>query len=147
MVNVDLRNASRCRLENAWTHVVRDLLSGLSAERDGGRQDAASRGSGDAVPVQEGASSNVTVWIEERLAGRVIAVTWSDSTRCSYRGQLWRYAIAKRVGRCALSGRPIRRGDAVFRPRVRASNVPLNRDAMILAACVDSSDGVSLKQS
>ncbi|WP_158244271.1 DUF3331 domain-containing protein [Trinickia dabaoshanensis] len=138
MVNVDSHNALPVRPENAWTHLVRDLLCGPSAERKVFRSARARRSLGDYRPVQDGTSPNVTVTIEERLASRLIAVTWSDSTCCSYRGQLWRYAIAKQTGKCALSGESIKRGDAVFRPRTRARNIPLNRDAMILVASIDA---------
>ncbi|MGY6127131.1 DUF3331 domain-containing protein (plasmid) [Paraburkholderia strydomiana] len=37
---------------------------------------------------------------------------------------------------CVLSGKPIRRGDSIFRPRVYRLQVPLNRHRMILASAV-----------
>lgn len=146
MVNVDSRNAVRARPENAWTQVVRDLLLGPPTGDEARCHVSIVRCFGEPNPEHERRSSNVTVTVDERLANRLIAVTWSDSTRCSYRGQLWRYAIAKQVGRCALSGQPIRRGDAVFRPRTRSRNIPLNCDAMILAACIDTAGGGSVKR-
>ncbi|RDV00953.1 DUF3331 domain-containing protein [Trinickia dinghuensis] len=90
-----------------------------------------------------GTSPSCTVTIEERLENKRIALSWSDPTCGSYRGQLWRYAIAPKPGVCALSGQPIKRGDAIFRPQARSRNAPRNRNAMILAAWIDRPCGLT----
>jgi len=44
--------------------------------------------------------------------------------------------LARADAICVLSGKPIRRGDSIFRPRVYGSQVPVNRHRMILASAV-----------
>ncbi|MCC8395953.1 DUF3331 domain-containing protein [Paraburkholderia sp. MMS20-SJTR3] len=85
-------------------------------------------------------SGNGTVTVVERLADYAFALSWSDSTRCHYREQVWKRALAKKAGICALSGASIRKGDAVFRPEDRRYRDPLNAGAMILAASLDRWD-------
>ncbi|WP_429256640.1 DUF3331 domain-containing protein [Paraburkholderia sp. GAS334] len=41
---------------------------------------------------------------------------------------------ARSSGRCALSGKPIRGGDAIYRPRSRGRDMPSNGREMILAS-------------
>lgn len=126
-----------------WKHVVCNLLAYPSAPSEivscVSQAEAAVVGKSNGVA----SSSNCTITIEDRLENRRVVLSWSDSTSCSYRGQLWRYAIARRAGTCALSGRPIRRGDAVFRPQSSVRSTPRNRGAMILAASIDFAETCS----
>jgi hypothetical protein len=68
----------------------------------------------------------------ERTSPTSATVAWSDSTSCCYGAQLWRRGIAKKAGVCSLSGQPIAKGNAVYRPR-RLQPIPRNIEAMILA--------------
>jgi Domain of unknown function (DUF3331) len=68
----------------------------------------------------------------ERRSDRTIAVSWADATFGHYGEQLWIFSIARKTAVCALTGNIVRRGDAVYRPRMTASHVPPNAQAMIL---------------
>jgi len=70
----------------------------------------------------------------ERQTTSTILVSWSDSTFGRYQDQMWRAGFARTAGICGLTGAPVRRGDPVFRPLVRAGAKPLNALDMILAA-------------
>ena len=72
----------------------------------------------------------------ERLSATSVAVSWQDATRCRYDEQVWISCRARLKGRCALSGEPIRRDDAIYKPRVRAA-MPANAAAMILASVIE----------
>jgi hypothetical protein len=69
----------------------------------------------------------------ERQTESTILVSWSDPTLGRYQDQTWRAGFARTAGVCGLTGMPVRRGDAVFRPVVRGSARPLNAFDMILA--------------
>jgi len=62
-----------------------------------------------------------------------ILVSWSDSTLGRYVDQTWRAGFARTDGICGLTGKPVRRGDPVFRPLQRADAAPKNAFDMILA--------------
>lgn len=68
----------------------------------------------------------------DRPTATTAIVAWSDPTSCFYGDQKWCAGIARHQGICAISGRPIRRGDKIFKPYHRP--VPANAMAMILAA-------------
>jgi hypothetical protein len=74
-----------------------------------------------------------TVTVVEELPKARFALRWHDPTLCNYEEQVWSPCPALGAGRCALSGRHIKRGDKVYRPRDRGRLMPLNGDAMILA--------------
>jgi hypothetical protein len=75
-----------------------------------------------------------TVTVVEELSNALFSLCWHDPTLCNYQEQVWSPCVARVSGRCALSGKRIGRGDAVYRPRVRGPARPLNGDAMILAS-------------
>jgi hypothetical protein len=75
--------------------------------------------------------------VVERSDERDIIISWQDPTRGHVGEQRWRFGTASTSGICALSGRPIRRGDFVFRPMRPTSRRPEFGD-MILAAAIDS---------
>ncbi|WP_331712678.1 DUF3331 domain-containing protein [Caballeronia udeis] len=81
-----------------------------------------------------GDARTFTVTVVEELSNSLFALCWHDSTLCNYEEQVWRPCPAPAPGRCALSGRYVKQGDPVYRPRVRGRVIPLNRDAMILAS-------------
>ncbi|MGP8432766.1 DUF3331 domain-containing protein [Paraburkholderia fungorum] len=60
-----------------------------------------------------------------------VILSWSDALSGHYGEQTWKKTRTKRAGRCALSGRWIARGEAVYRARARPR--PRNADAMITA--------------
>ncbi|MGF6754386.1 DUF3331 domain-containing protein [Paraburkholderia sp. GAS334] len=69
----------------------------------------------------------------EWQTARTILISWSDSTLGRYQDQTWRAGFARTSGVCGLTGVPVRRGDAVFRPLIRAAIKPTNAFDMILA--------------
>ncbi|WP_338641700.1 DUF3331 domain-containing protein [Burkholderia pyrrocinia] len=71
----------------------------------------------------------------DRPTATTVTIAWRDSTHCSYGDQLWQASRAKVNGVCAMSGHPIRPGDAVYQPRPEHPK-PLNADAMILASAL-----------
>ncbi|WP_109483712.1 DUF3331 domain-containing protein [Paraburkholderia sp. C35] len=81
--------------------------------------------------------------VEERLSSCTISVSWSDPCTGRYTEQIWRSGLARDAAVCALTGRAISRGDAVFRPRAHDFHVPSNRHQMILAATLDAHAGLS----
>jgi hypothetical protein len=76
------------------------------------------------------------VSVVEELSLTTISVRWSDPCMGRYDSQIWGIASAPSDGVCALSGKPIRRGDSIFRPRVSRAYTPVNRHGMILASAV-----------
>ncbi|WP_429260870.1 DUF3331 domain-containing protein [Paraburkholderia sp. GAS334] len=75
-----------------------------------------------------------TITIIEKLSDTLVSLSWHDSTLCNYEEQIWTFRHARSAGCCALSGKPIRRGDSIYRPRGRGKEPPLNRSEMILAS-------------
>ncbi|WP_310035764.1 DUF3331 domain-containing protein [Paraburkholderia graminis] len=80
-------------------------------------------------------ANHARVEVLERLTERTVLINWSDATRCRYVDQVWILCKARKLGRCALTGRSIRRGDAVYKPR-RRSVPQLNTEAMIWATAI-----------
>jgi hypothetical protein len=77
-----------------------------------------------------------TITVLEHMTNSRVCLSWHDPTLCNYEEQVWTPALARRSGRCALSGVHIRRGDAVYRPQTRGQTPPANGDAMILASAL-----------
>jgi hypothetical protein len=78
----------------------------------------------------------VKVCLIDRPTTSTATIAWSDSTRCCYGDQVWRSSRARAPGVCAMSGRPIHPGDAVYRPRP-CRPMPLNASAMILTSALN----------
>ncbi|MBZ5790702.1 DUF3331 domain-containing protein [Burkholderia contaminans] len=75
--------------------------------------------------------------ILERLSRSTISVSWQDPTSCRYADQIWKVAIARRPGICALTHAAIEVGDLIYRPvRARHTN-PVNLNFLILATVVE----------
>lgn len=130
----------------SWASVISSLLSAqpriaaFDAQRSGTREyirEAACRSIDDR---RSNRPALTTPWRPglrivqiERLSPISLLVSWSDSTQCCYRDQTWDAVSARKNGYCALTGNVIRRGDAVFKPRCRGRNRPVNCEEMILA--------------
>ena len=78
----------------------------------------------------------VAIALLERLSPRMATVSWSDPQGCKYGEQVWRLSTARGSGICALSGQPIFRGNAIYRP-AKVEPRPANAAAMILATVID----------
>ncbi|CAE6816651.1 hypothetical protein R75465_05637 [Paraburkholderia aspalathi] len=78
----------------------------------------------------------VRVSLLDRPTTSTATISWRDSTRCCYGDQVWCSSRARTEGVCALSGRAIRPGDAVYKPRPCRPE-PRNADAMILTSALD----------
>jgi hypothetical protein len=72
----------------------------------------------------------------DRISPRTATVSWSDPQGCKYGEQVWRQATARRSGICVLSGQPISRGTAIYRP-TKTDPMPTNADAMVLATVME----------
>lgn len=77
-----------------------------------------------------------SVTVLERLPNLTIAVAWRDPTLCNYTNQVWTLTEASRGGRCALSGKSVRRGVEIYSPQAGKHDKPLNVTAMILASAL-----------
>jgi hypothetical protein len=115
-----------------WQHIVKRLCTHPSdIERAIRKASFASRDFDDPLPC---AMANVvSIRRIERQTESTILVSWSDPTLGRYQDQTWRAGFARTAGVCGLTGMPVRRGDAVFRPAVRGGFRPLNAFDMILA--------------
>ncbi|MDR5777568.1 MULTISPECIES: DUF3331 domain-containing protein [unclassified Caballeronia] len=72
----------------------------------------------------------------DRPSSTSLTVSWRDALTGHYGDQLWRAKKAATRGICALTGRQIERGDAVYSP-ARGKHPPRNCNAMICADCVE----------
>jgi hypothetical protein len=79
---------------------------------------------------------SASIVLLDRISPRTATVSWSDPQGCKYGEQVWRLAAAKRPGTCALTGRPVAKGDAIYRPTT-AEPPPANADAMMLAEALN----------
>ncbi|MDR5740111.1 DUF3331 domain-containing protein [Caballeronia sp. LZ016] len=75
---------------------------------------------------------SLVISVVDRPTASTATLYWRDATRCCYPDQAWRAAVARRTGHCAMSGLPIKRGDAIYVPR-RSATVS-NAHAMILTS-------------
>ena len=82
------------------------------------------------------------VSVIERPSATMAVVSWRDATHCRYGEQVWAAGVAREDGVCALTGRPIARSDAVFRPQ-RAKPPALNAEAMILASAMEGTCAIN----
>ncbi|MCA8032088.1 DUF3331 domain-containing protein [Burkholderia arboris] len=74
----------------------------------------------------------------DRVSATAVTIAWHDSTHCSYGDQAWHATRARTSAVCAISGRSVLPGDAVYQPRGRPR--PLNADAMILASALHEAE-------
>jgi hypothetical protein len=116
-----------------WMQTI-DLLS-VPAGGSRGCGSALNEGNG-ARHVDGTALHGVTVSLVDWPTSSTATISWRDSTRCCYGDQVWRSSRARTEGVCAMSGRPIRPGDAVYKPRP-CRPARRNADAMILTSALD----------
>jgi hypothetical protein len=124
---------ANANLIDPWMQTIGLLSVPASGSKD--------RGSGlnegtRARHVDDTALHCVTVSLLDRPTSSTATISWRDSTRCCYGDQVWCASRARTEGVCAMSGRPIRRGDAVYKPRPYRP-APRNADAMILTSALD----------
>lgn len=72
----------------------------------------------------------LSVRVIERSTDTRLTLAYRDPSRCAYGDQEWYLTRARRSGVCAVTGREIRRGEEVYRPRPMRPQA-LNADAMI----------------
>ncbi|KVP93601.1 hypothetical protein WJ95_05625 [Burkholderia ubonensis] len=89
------------------------------------------------VPSSGDARRRATVVAAERQTGSSVLLSWSDPTRFRYDEQRWISAKSRISSCCALSGKGIRIGDAVYKPQWRGAKRPANGADMILATELD----------
>ncbi|MDR5774270.1 MULTISPECIES: DUF3331 domain-containing protein [unclassified Caballeronia] len=114
-----------------WTHVIDALQGG---------NDMAHRAALEALKRMRGRETqpfadHARIEVLERLSSRTIAILWQDATRCRYADQVWVRCQARKIGRCALTGAGIVRGDIVYKPQRRNASLG-NARAMILASAL-----------
>ncbi|CAN7769856.1 DUF3331 domain-containing protein [Caballeronia sp. LjRoot34] len=117
-----------------WGHLVGELR----ASSKGLQHDADRRFSTIQAPLSTRRiykpCPQLVVNIVERTGPTSATVTWNEPS-CRYGYQTWRAVVSRVSGVCVVSGKTIRKGGMVFRPRARP--VPLNVNAMILESVVD----------
>jgi hypothetical protein len=77
------------------------------------------------------------ITIVERLSSESVSVCWSDARLGRYSDQTWRLGRARIDSLCLLTGRRIRYGDKIFRPRTQQGYLSPEYNRMILACVVD----------
>jgi len=130
-------DASETKPDLRWLHITRSLGTyGIDAKQPHRCDRSHLRASIGQTSPKNRCQPNTQIEVLDRPTQFCALISWRDSTRCSYCYQLWRRAVSKKTGFCALSGDPINRGDEIFRPCVRNIK-PLNASAMILATHID----------
>jgi hypothetical protein len=121
-----------------WMQTV-GLLSLLSGgSRRGGRRDAANEGGPRTSRAQVTIElKGVQVRLIDRPSRSTATIEWRDATHCCYGDQVWRTSRARVAGVCAMSKRPIRPGDAIYKPRA-CRPMPVNGEAMILRCVLEA---------
>lgn len=123
-----------------WRQTV-DLLMKLTAPRrtrnSVGTTIAVARRTTGPVEIRHYAVHEVHVTVLDRPTSLTAIIAWRDPTECRYGEQRWRGGVARARGTCALTGRVIKRGDAIYRPQRRVPP-PANASAMILSDAVQA---------
>ncbi|MGD3894776.1 DUF3331 domain-containing protein, partial [Xanthomonas citri pv. citri] len=105
--------------------------------RDGRLASPASGRCAGAVERRRAPPQRSAIVAVERQTDSSMLVSWSDPTRCRYDEQRWISAKARRLARCALTGQPIRVGDAIYKPQWRGEKRPANCREMVLATALE----------
>ncbi|WP_429359553.1 DUF3331 domain-containing protein [Paraburkholderia sp. GAS32] len=117
---------------NAWLQTVKAICR-LGGAWQAPAAPSSSRGSRRPVALPNWSEHNKpTVRVIDKPTAQTLTESWRDALSGHYGHQTWRLAIARKSGTCVLTGRPIARGDAVYRPRGGATP-PNNAGAMITA--------------
>jgi hypothetical protein len=116
-----------------WCHIVDCLRAGVPGTAPSTRKLATYAMQARRNPAPKTMTDASAIKRIEWQTVHTILVSWSDSTLGQYHDQTWRAGFARAPGVCGLTGVPVRRGDAVFRPFVRGGIAPMNAPVMILA--------------
>jgi Domain of unknown function (DUF3331) len=128
--------AEAASTDRAWFHTMALLSSETRVHVPSGRA---------RLDYRPDAHHQCVIRVLERHGNTGATVAWSDPTSCCYGEQLWRRCVARKRGACALSGKDIAAGDAVYRPR-RVGQMPCNSEAMILASVLEALPADDLDQ-
>ncbi|CAB3768907.1 DUF3331 domain-containing protein [Paraburkholderia humisilvae] len=118
-----------------WSHIVKGLRGRAPEIAHAIRRAAYASCDFDERPPFSMANVS-TIRRIERQTESTLLVSWSDPTLGRYQDQTWRAGFARRPGVCGLTGMPVCRGDAVYKPVVRGGAKPLNAFDMILASAL-----------
>ena len=83
------------------------------------------------------AATGARIRIIEFLSHTMVSLCWSDPCSGHMGEQVWHCGVARKRSHCALTGALIKRGDRVYRPRLRGKTVPCNWDRMIHATAIE----------
>ena len=78
----------------------------------------------------EGCTGSVAVRVLDKPTQQTLIVSWGDPRFGRHGYQIWRTAVAQKRGTCVLTGRQIKAGETVYKPR-KAKQRVVNADAMI----------------
>jgi hypothetical protein len=95
-------------------------------------------------PTSRSASSTLFsgyIRILERLSSTAVSVSWYDATCGHYADQIWRRTQSRQKTVCTLTGRPVKPGDAVYRPSGRGLR-PVNANYLILACVLEGTEAL-----
>ncbi|MCP3708697.1 DUF3331 domain-containing protein [Paraburkholderia sp. CNPSo 3274] len=119
--------------QDAWTCTL-ELIERLSS--------GAAMRAAPCTPTRTVTCNAARMEFVERLSPTIVTFNWRDATSGCYGEQLWHLTTARARASCMLSGAPIRRGSAVYRPRLRGRRAA-NADWIVLAATIDRIEGES----
>lgn len=119
----------------AWGHII-SLLFEASTESTnvrGERSYGRNRKKQASIPWPD----DVKIRVLDRVSAKSVSITWCHPCSGYYGSQVWREAVARTSGVCALSGEPVARGDRIYR-LARTHQNPSNALAVLLASQVDA---------
>jgi len=132
-----------------WKQTIISLqrASRASADEDASNQGEPKRDGKPACTIsRKSCSASSTTFsgcirILERLSSTAVSVCWYDATCGHYADQIWRRTHSRHKTVCTLTGRPVKRGDAVYRPSGRGIR-PVNANYLILACVMEDPDAL-----
>jgi hypothetical protein len=80
---------------------------------------------------------NAVVTFVERIGEKAVSISWRDPTGGNYREQRWVQRAARSRGVCALTGKPISRGDSIYHPVSSTRGRPSNLAQMIRSEALE----------
>ncbi len=134
------------RRSDRASDLVSDLASGRTSDPVAPQRSHAKRGVACSIAGRATSGTDATivarrsaaiVKVLDRASEHTVVVSWCDSQGGHFGDQTWRLASAKKRGVCAMTGRAIEKGDAVYRPWLR-EKARSNANERILAECVDA---------
>ncbi|SAK58071.1 DUF3331 domain-containing protein [Caballeronia ptereochthonis] len=85
----------------------------------------------------EGGTDSLAVRVLDKPTEQTLIVSWGDARFGRHGYQIWRTVVAQRRGTCVVTGRQIKAGETVYKPR-KAKQRMVNADAMICAGILDN---------